>query len=182
MKKNCAIRVIFHSLNIFTPIISSIFGATESERKVDTLTWIGCLTALIASTYALIPDGGGLDIFDGFGGAEFSVLGGSFFFATAKVRLSSMLKVHGDEDLTTGRIVGQAGLAAAGLGIVDETNLAHELGPELFGGGGVVVTDAARIVGGWVGDVTLEQVFWVVASSVLSGAGALWCQGKGQKR
>ena len=92
------------------------------------------------------------------------------------------MKVHGDEDLTTGRIVGQAGLAAAGLGIVDETNLAHELGPELFGGGGVVVTDAARIVGGWVGDVTLEQIFWVVASSVLSGAGALWCQGKGQKR
>ena len=35
--------------------------------------------------------------------------------------------VHGADVLTTGRVVAQAGLAAAGLGVLDETNLVHEL-------------------------------------------------------
>lgn len=109
------------------------------------------------------------------------MLGGSFFFAAAKVRLSSHLKYHDDGDLTTGRLVGQAGLAAAGLGIVDETNLVHEIDPLLRGGLGVRLEDAWRICEGWLGDVSGEQVLWVMASSFLSGAGALWCQGRGQK-
>lgn len=114
------------------------------------------------------------------GAGEAGILGAAFFFAAAKVRLSSHLKLHSAESLTTGRVVGQAGLAAAGLGLLDETNAMHEILPSQNGGLGLSISDVLNQASGWFGDFSAQQVFWIVASSILSGAAALYCQGKGQ--
>ena len=111
---------------------------------------------------------------------ELSVLAAAFFFAASKVRLSSHLKVHGADVLTTGRIVAQAGLAAAGLGLLDETNLVHELLPSQQGGMGMSIVQVLGQAEGWITGVSAQQIFWIVSSSLLSGACALWCQGRGQ--
>ena len=114
------------------------------------------------------------------GAGEAGILGAAFFFAAAKVRLSSHLKLHSAESLTTGRVVGQAGLAAAGLGLLDETNALHEILPSQNGGLGLSIPDVLNQASGWFGDFSGQQIFWIVASSILSGAAALYCQGKGQ--
>ena len=135
--------------------------------------------------YALLPDGGTgnplTQLVASFGTGQASILAATFFFAGAKVRLSSHLKVHDDGALTTGRLVGQAGLAAFGLGVLDETGFVHELLPESYSGGlGLPLTEALNSAENWVESVSPEQIFWIVSSSFLSGAGALWCQGKAQ--
>lgn len=177
--------VLLTFLNIFVPLIGSVAGATEKEREVDAATWLASFVALAASTYALLPDGagagGGLSsLLSSLSVGELCVLSAAFFFAAAKVRLSSHLKVHGADVLTTGRLVAQAGLAAAGLGLVDETNLVHELLPSQQGGMGLDAFAALDRASGWLAGLSVQQVFWIVASSLLSGACALWCQGRGQ--
>ena len=74
------------------------------------------------------------------------------------------------------------GLAAAGLGLVDETNVVHELLPVQQGGMGASLVQVASSAQLWAGSVTPPQVGWIVASAMLSGACALWCQGKGQAK
>ena len=179
--------VLLTFLNIFVPLIGAAAGATEKERAVDPATWLASLVALAASIFALLPDAppaGGEVVVSlaapSFGTDELCVLSAAFFFAAAKVRLSSHLKVHGADVLTTGRVVAQAGLAAAGLGLLDETNLVHELLPDQQGGMGMGITQVVGQAGGWITGLSLEQIFWIVASSLLSGACALWCQGRGQ--
>ena len=177
--------VLLTFLNVVTPFISVLVGATEEERRVDVGTWAGSALAICASIYALLPDGvtgegsplASLNLGEG----QASVLAATFFFAAAKVRLSSHLKVHDDGALTTGRMVGQAGLAALGLGLLDETGFVHELLPESYSGGlGLPLTTAVASAETWASSVTPEQAFWIGSSSFLSGAGALWCQGKAQ--
>ena len=60
------------------------------------------------------------------------------------MRLSSHLKIHDADALTSGRVVAQCGLAAAGLGLADETNALHELLPSERGGLGFLA-DARRV-------------------------------------
>ena len=174
--------VLLACINIFTPLVAAVAGASEEERSIDASTWLGSLVALCASTFALQPDQmeAGSSFLPSLGAGEFGVLGAAFFFSAAKVRLSSHLKVHSAEALTTGRVVGQAGLAAAGLGLLDETNLVHELLPSQQGGMGMSLADVLSEATGWFSHLSLQQLGWVVASAMLSGACALWCQGKGQ--
>lgn len=186
--------VLLTFLNIFVPVIGAVAGATEQERQVDTTTWLASIVALAASIYALLPDAptaaaasaagaaaaGAPQLLPTLGTAELSVLSAAFFFAAAKVRLSSHLKVHGADVLTTGRVVAQAGLAAAGLGVLDETNLVHELLPAQQGGMGLDLLTVAGQAEQWIQGLSVEQIFWIVSSSLLSGAFALWCQGRGQ--
>jgi drug/metabolite transporter (DMT)-like permease len=175
--------VLLTFTNVFTPLEAALLGATESERNIDRTTWGACAVAFVASVYALLPDtdGGGAPVFSSIGQAELSVLGAAFFFAAAKVRLGSHLTVHPADTLTAGRLVSQAGLAAFGLGLLDETNLVHELLPTQQGGMGLNLMEASQQAGAWLSGLSLEQTFWIVASAMLSGAAALWCQGRGQK-
>ena len=100
--------VLLTFLNVFVPLIGASLGATEAERDVDRTTWLCSGVALAASIYALIPDTPGQVSLPNLGGGELSVLTAAFFFAAAKVRLSSHLKVHSADALTTGRLVAQA--------------------------------------------------------------------------
>ena len=189
--------ILLTFLNIFVPLIGAVAGATEEERSVDSSTWLASSVALAASIYALRPDtpagaaaaaavGGGDGswfadlVLPSIGSSELAVLAAAFFFAASKVRLSSHLKVHGADLLVTGRIVAQAGLAAAGLGLLDETNLVHELLPSQQGGMGMDIVQVIGQAEGWITGVSPQQIFWIVSSALLSGAAALWCQGRGQ--
>lgn len=100
--------VLLTFLNVFVPLIGATLGATEAERDVDRTTWLCSGVALVASIYALLPDTPGQVSLPSLGGGELSVLAAAFFFAAAKVRLSSHLKLHSADALTTGRLVAQA--------------------------------------------------------------------------
>lgn len=134
--------------------------------------------------FALLPDetagASTLSLLPSVGAGEAAILVAAFFFAAAKVRLSSHLKVHSPDELTVGRLVGQAGLAAAGLGLLDETAAVHELLPSQQGGMGLSLPEVLMQAEAWVGGLSLQQAWWIVASAMLSGACALWCQSKGQ--
>ena len=176
--------VLLTFLNIFVPRIGSVAGATEKEREVDAATGLASFVALAASTYALLPDGagagGGLSsLLSSLSVGELCVLSAAFFFAAAKVRLSSHLKVHGADVLTTGRLVAQAGLAAAGLGLVDETNLVHELLPSQQGGMGLDAFAALDRASGWCRPLRAAGLLIVASSPPVC---ALWCQGRGRRR
>lgn len=139
--------VLLAAVNIFTPLTSALFGANAKEREVGASTWLSCVVALAASTFALLPEGAGFEL-PAIGVGESEVLAAAFFFSAAKVRqaewvscccalanpppppqvrLSSHLKLHDADTCTVGRLVGQAGLAAAGLGLLDETNAVRRL-------------------------------------------------------
>ena len=175
--------VVLTSLNVWTPLIAACAGATAAERAVDATTWALCAVALVASAYALVPDASA-NVFEvpAFGAGELGCLAASFFFAAAKVRLSSHLKIHDADALTSGRVVAQCGLAAAGLGLADETNALHELLPSERGGLGVGLPAVLGESEAWLAGLSGPQLFWVAASALLSGAGALFCQSRGQAR
>jgi len=78
--------------------------------------------------------------------------------------------------------VGQAGCAAAGLGLIDKTNAVRELLPETVGGSGESLNQVLAEFWGWAGALTAQQQFLLLASSLLSGAGATWFQSNGQRR
>ena len=106
----------------------------------------------------------------------------SLCYAAGKVRLSSHLRYHNADDISVGRLVGQAGCAAAGLGLIDETSAVHELLPEQIGGLGEPVEVVATELASWMSALTPEQLGLLVASSILSGAGATWLQANGQRK
>ena len=81
-----------------------------------------------------------------------------------------------------GRLVAQAGCAAAGLGLIDETSAVHELLPEQAGGLGEPLSEVAEQLAAWGAALTLPQLGLLLASSVLSGAGATYFQSNGQRR
>ncbi|GMI22301.1 hypothetical protein TeGR_g3536 [Tetraparma gracilis] len=171
--------VLLAAVNIFTPLTSALFGANAKEREVGASTWLSCVVALAASTFALLPEGAGFEL-PAIGVGESEVLAAAFFFSAAKVRLSSHLKLHDADTCTVGRLVGQAGLAAAGLGLLDETNAVHELLPSERGGLGMSLVQVVDQGLDWTANLSGEQIFWIVASAMLSGACALFCQSKGQ--
>lgn len=181
--------VLLTFLNVLTPLIAVVAGATEKERTVDLTTWFTSLVALVATIYALLPDlppnstgqvgeSGGL--LPSLGAGELSTVTAAFFFGAQKVRLSSILKVHPADQITAGRLVAQCGLAAAGLAVVDETNLLHELLPSQQGGMGMNVLDVLNQAERWLSGISLQQVGWILSSSMLSGFCATWCQGRAQ--
>lgn len=176
--------VLLTFLNIFTPLIAFLFGATEKERAVDGVTWTTSLLALGACTYALLPDSTSADelksILPSLGPGELATLAAAFFFGAVKVRLSSHLKWHPADALTTGRLVSQAGLAALGLGITDETTAVRQLMSSEMGGMGLTLMDVVDEAERWLIGISPQQVFWIVLSSMLSGVIAVWCQGRGQ--
>jgi len=178
--------VLYSSVNVFTPAAAAIAGATPSERNVGARTWGGCLLALFASAWALVPDTAGaalaLPPAPFFGGAEGVMLLSACFYAATKVRLSSHLKVHGANELATGRLVAQAGCAAAGLGLADETSAVHELLPTNVGGLGETFSQVMEEFETWTATIQPEQVVLILASAVLSGAAATWFQSKGQEQ
>ena len=94
------------------------------------------------------------------------------WFYLFKVRLSSHLKYHNADELATGRLVAQAGTAAAGLGHLDETSAVNELLPTSSGGLGESIGDVANELSAWVCALSPEQLGLIFASSILSGAGA----------
>ena len=103
-------------------------------------------------------------------------------YAAVKVRLSSTLRYHAADEIAVGRLVGQAGCAAAGLGLIDETSAVHELLPEQVGGLGEPVDAVASELATWAAALTPEQLGLLLASSLLSGAGATWFQSNGQRK
>mmetsp|Transcript_34413 Transcript_34413/g.67717 ORF Transcript_34413/g.67717 Transcript_34413/m.67717 type:complete len:425 (+) Transcript_34413:213-1487(+) len=178
--------VLYSTVNVFTPAAAAVAGATPSERNVGARTWGGCLLALFASAWALIPDTAGASLAlppaPFFGGAEGVMLLSALFYAATKVRLSSHLKVHGADELATGRLVAQAGCAAAGLGLADETSAVHELLPTNVGGLGETLSQVTEEFGAWTAAIQPAQLALILASAVLSGVAATWFQSKGQER
>ncbi|EOD41973.1 hypothetical protein EMIHUDRAFT_194610 [Emiliania huxleyi CCMP1516] len=161
--------VLYSTVNVITPALAALAGANAQEREVSARTWAGCALGLIASCWALVPDVGLLpqSLPASVGGGEGTMLAASFCYAASKVRLSSHLRHHPPDDIAVGRLVGQAGCAAAFLGLVDKTQAA---------GGLAEPADA----------VLAELVTWanglLLASSLLSGAGATWFQSNGQRK
>lgn len=131
--------VLYSTVNVWTPALAASAGANASEREVDGRTWAGCLLGLLASAWALIPDSAGLlpdsvPSLSSLGAGEGIMICASLCYAATKVRLSSHLRYHNPDEIAVGRLVGQAGCAAAGLGLIDETSAVHELLPEQVGG------------------------------------------------
>eukprot|EP00588_Corethron_pennatum_P006785 CAMPEP_0194283232 /NCGR_PEP_ID=MMETSP0169-20130528/24917_1 /TAXON_ID=218684 /ORGANISM="Corethron pennatum, Strain L29A3" /LENGTH=428 /DNA_ID=CAMNT_0039028785 /DNA_START=36 /DNA_END=1322 /DNA_ORIENTATION=- len=178
--------VLYSTVNVFTPAAAAVAGATPSERNVGARTWGGCLLALFASAWALIPDTAGASLAlppaPFFGGAEGIMLLSALFYAATKVRLSSHLKIHGADELATGRLVAQAGCAAAGLGLADETSAVHELLPTNVGGLGETISQVTEEFEAWTAAIQPAQLALILASAVLSGVAATWFQSKGQER
>ena len=131
--------VLYSTVNIFTPLLASLFGADDRERAVSFRTWAGCLVGLLASTWALVPDTAlppGFVGDEGEGGAaaagwealvdslpQLTLTGGapvmllaSGCYAATKVRLSSHLRYHSAEEMATGRLVAQAGVSHTSKG------------------------------------------------------------------
>lgn len=77
--------VLLAAVNIFTPLTSALFGANAKEREVGASTWLSCVVALAASTFALLPEGAGFEL-PAIGVGESEVLAAAFFFSAAKVR------------------------------------------------------------------------------------------------
>ena len=179
--------VLYSTVNVWTPTLAALFGADASEREINARTWAGCLLGLFASAWALVPDAGGLlptslPALSSIGAGEGIMICASLSYAATKVRLSSHLRYHSADELSVGRLVGQAGCAAAGLGLIDETSAVHELLPEQVGGVGEPVEVVAGELAAWAATLTPQQLGLLLASSFLSGAGATWLQSKGQRK
>lgn len=180
--------VIYSTVNAFTPALATVAGATPKERAIDAPTAGGCALALFASAWALVPDGaggaGGLAqmLPSAGGGGEMLMLAAAVLYAATKVRLTSHLRLHGADELATGRLVAQLGCAAAGLGLIDETSAAHELLPVDYGGLGESLAQVGGELWLWATAVLAPaQLGLIVASATLSGAAATWFQSKGQQ-
>lgn len=176
--------VLYSTVNIITPALASVAGANDSERQVGARTWAGCLLGLVASCWSLIPDEMLLPatLPTSIGTGEAVMLGASGCYAASKVRLSSHLRYHNPDEIAVGRLVAQAGCAAAGLGLIDETSAVHELLPEQVGGLGEPVEVVLGQLVGWASALSPQQLGLLLASSLLSGAGATWFQSKGQQK
>ena len=177
--------VLYSTVNAITPALASVAGANPTEREVSSRTWAGCLLGLVASSWSLIPDAGGLlptALPTSVGQGEAVMLVASCCYAATKVRLSSHLRYHNADEMAVGRLVAQAGCALAGLGLIDETMAVHELLPETVGGLGEPVEAVFGELVAWASALTPLQLALLLASSLLSGAGATWFQSNGQRR
>ena len=176
--------VLYSTVNVITPALASVAGADASEREVGARTWAGCVLGLIASTWSLVPDSTFLPSMQpsSIGTGEAVMLVASCCYAASKVRLSSHLRYHSADEIAVGRLVGQAGCAAAGLGLIDETSAVHELLPEQIGGLGEPITVVLGELIAWACALTPEQLGLLIGSSLLSGAGATWLQSNGQRK
>ena len=179
--------VLYSTVNVITPALAAVAGVDAAERDVDGRTWAACGLGLLASLWALIPDAAGLlpealPAASSVGTGELVMLAAACCYAAVKVRLSSTLRYHAADEIAVGRLVGQAGCAAAGLGLIDETSAVHELLPEQVGGLGEPVDAVASELATWAAALTPEQLGLLLASSLLSGAGATWFQSNGQRK
>ena len=68
------------------------------------------------------------------------------------------------------------------LGLIDETMAVHELLPETVGGLGEPVEAVFGELVAWASALTPQQLGLLLASSLLSGAGATWFQSNGQRK
>mmetsp|Transcript_38707 Transcript_38707/g.124203 ORF Transcript_38707/g.124203 Transcript_38707/m.124203 type:complete len:414 (+) Transcript_38707:66-1307(+) len=176
--------VLYSTVNVITPALAALAGANAQEREVSARTWAGCALGLIASCWALVPDVGLLpqSLPASVGGGEGTMLAASFCYAASKVRLSSHLRHHPPDDIAVGRLVGQAGCAAAFLCLVDKTQAVHELLPEQAGGLAEPADAVLAELVTWANGFTPQQLGLLLASSLLSGAGATWFQSNGQRK
>ena len=176
--------VLYSTVNVITPALASVAGANPTERAVNSRTWAGCLLGLVASCWSLIPDSALLPtaLPTSIGQGEGVMLVASCCYAATKVRLSSHLRYHNADEMAVGRLVAQAGCALAGLGLIDETMAVHELLPETVGGLGEPVEAVFGELVAWASALTPQQLGLLLASSLLSGAGATWFQSNGQRK
>jgi len=98
------------------------------------------------------------------------------------VRLSSHLRYHSADEMAVGRLVAQAGCALAGLGLIDKTMAVRELLPAEVGGMARPVDAVFGELVAWASMLTPQQLGLLLASSLLSGAGATWFQSNGQRK
>ena len=179
--------VIYSTVNAFTPALATVAGATPRERALRRADG-GRLRAR-----ALRVGVGARARRRGRRGwpraacrrraarGEMLMLAAAGLYAATKVRLTSHLRLHGADELATGRLVAQLGCAAAGLGLVDETSAAHELLPVDYGGLGESLGEVGGELWFWATAVLAPaQLGLIVASATLSGAAATWFQSKGQ--
>ena len=97
-----------------------------------------------------------------------------------KVRLSSTLRYHAADEIAVGRLVGQAGCAAAGLGLIDETSAVHELLPSRSAASASPSTPSRA---SWRrGRPRSRRTLGLLLASSPSGAGATWFQSNGQRK
>jgi len=154
--------ILLSFINVFTPLVSSIAGATPKDRSVPRNIWLASLFTLAVSAFALIPDGpdpnNPLLSFEAMqfgvaqqlssGGGEWFLLGAALTFSSAKVRLGSQLRVHDPSRLSGMRLIAQWLIAVAAVVCINEVSpLLSEWWQHASGAGWAVADHAAAGAG-----------------------------------
>lgn len=192
--------ILLSFINVFTPTVSSLAGATEKERNVPSNIWIGSASALAVSAFALIPDEGqGSEPFAMSGGLDtilspgaLLLLGAALSFSSAKVRLGAHLGSQDPEFLAVTRLVVQFLFALIGFLALDEPEAVGAAVSGLFHSGsgsssssGLADGETSNLLTGaaaWASSVSPRQATLIVVSAIASGTGATWLQAQGQRQ
>ena len=110
--------VLLATINVLTPGLSAIIGATEEQRRVALRTWAACAMALGSTVYALVEDAPAavplaLDLSPG----DEIMLGAACCFAMQQVRLGCLVADYPAQQLAAARLQMQAACSLAFLPI-----------------------------------------------------------------
>lgn len=155
--------ILLTLINVFTPLLSSLIGTDERQRRVPPRIWAACVVALVSAATALAGEAPPLPFSDlSLSNGDAFVLAAACCFATNQVRLGSLVVEHPPARLAAARLQTQAAFSlpflalaggAARAGAVDSwasgaLDWAAELSPTqvaLIGGSAALATSGTLL-------------------------------------